>query len=48
MLLAVVTETPVPTAAEMESMFPWYTWVAAAAIVVLLIGVKMYKNKTMT
>ncbi len=48
MLLATVTDAVVPTAADSESLFPWYSYVGVLGIIVVLIAYKMYKNKTMT
>jgi len=45
---AAVTEKAVPTAADTDSMFPWYNWVIIVGIVVILLAFKAYKNKTMT
>lgn len=28
--------------------WPWYNWLFVVAIVVILVGYKIYKNKTMT
>ncbi len=28
--------------------FPWYTWVSMAALIVIIIGYKMYQKKMMS
>ncbi len=48
MLLATVTDAVVPTAAESDSMFPWYNWVFIGGVIAILVAYKMFKNKTMT
>jgi len=34
--------------AAMSDWFPWYTWVLAGLLIVLLIGYKVYQNKMMS
>jgi hypothetical protein len=31
----------------MSEYFPWYTWVAMAALVAIIVGYKMYQKKMM-
>jgi len=31
----------------MGEYFPWYTWVAAGGLIVILVGYKMYQKKMM-